>query len=156
MDVSVSISWDEPCDNNLPIVSYKIYLGQMKTQDAKSQTKIYWEHVQTIDQLSNDPYFEGKITNNCTVSGLQPNTCYYLKVTAVNEIGNEGYHAKEPFFVQTMDSKINNCDSLYVWGYNARNELGLPDNVIENNADHFINQAMTIPVASPMFDRFTY
>jgi len=27
MDVSVSISWDEPCDNNIPITSYKVYLG---------------------------------------------------------------------------------------------------------------------------------
>jgi len=96
--------------------------------------------VQTVDSLSDDPYFEGKITTSCTVTGLQQTTCYYLKVTAVNENGHEGYHAKEPFFIQTMDAKINNCDSLFVWGYNARSELGLSDSAIKANADSFSNQ----------------
>lgn len=156
MDTSVTISWEEPCNNNIPISSYKVYLGIHRALDAKSEAKIHWEHKLTVDSLSDDPFFEGKIESRCTVSGLEPCSCYYLKVTAVNENGEEGYHSKEPFFVQTMGKKITNCDSLYVWGYNARNELGLPDNVIDENQTEYVDQAMTKPTANPMFNGFTY
>jgi alpha-tubulin suppressor-like RCC1 family protein len=77
-------------------------------------------------------------------------------VTAVNEKGDEGYHSKDPFFVQTMKQKINNCDSLFVWGYNGQNELGLPDNEITENQADYVKQSMTKPVFSPMFNGFTY
>ena len=43
MDTSVTISWEQPCDNNVPIVSYKVYLGTLRAQDAKSQAKVVWE-----------------------------------------------------------------------------------------------------------------
>ena len=90
------------------------------------------------------------------MTGLQPDSCYYLKVAAVNENGDEGYHVKEPLFVKTMEPLVNNCDGLYVWGYNARNELGLPDNTIDDVRDEYVSGAMSRPIRNPMFDGFVY
>ena len=137
LDTSVTISWEQPCDNNTPITQYKVYLGVLRSQDAKSQAKIAWDSVQVVNKLSDDPYFESKVETRCTVTGLFRDSCYYLKVTAVNENGEEGYHSKEPLFVKTMETKVNNCDGLYVWGYNARSELGLSDDAIELNKNDF-------------------
>lgn len=156
LDTSVDISWEQPCDNNTPITQYKVYLGVLKLQDAKTQAKIVWDLSKVVESISDEPYFEGKIETRCTVTGLQPDSCYYIKVTAVNENGEEGYHAKEPIFVKTMEPKVNNCDGLYVWGYNNRSELGLSDDTIEENKDDFQGQAVTRPIRNPMFDGFTY
>lgn len=59
-------------------------------------------------------------------------------------------------FVKTMEPKVKNCDGLYVWGNNARNELGLPDNIIELSQDDYFGGSMTKPMRNPMFDRFVY
>lgn len=155
MDTWISISWDEPCNNNLPIISYMVYLGTLKIKDAKSSPKVMWDLIETIDWFSEDPGFEGKIESRYTISGLKPNFCYYVKVTAVNEKG-EGYHAKEPYFIKTMEDKINSSDSLFVWGYNARNEIGLPDSSIDDFKADYIKNSMTKPLQNPMFNNLTY
>lgn len=152
MDTTISISWEPPCDNNIPISSYKVYRGIMKITDAKQQAKIFWDHVDTVDHFNDDPFFGAK----CTLTGLEPDTCYYVKIAAINERGEEGYHSTEPFFVKTMTNKISHCDSLFSWGYNARNEIGIPDEVIDANSADFVNGAMTKPVRSPMFDGIVY
>lgn len=104
-----------------------------------------WECIQKIDWISQDPVYENKIESRYTITGLQENTCYYLKVVAVNEKG-EGYSPKEPFFFQTMAQKILACESLYVWGYNGRNELGLSDDQISANKSDYLKAAMTKPL----------
>ena len=104
-----------------------------------------WECIQKIDWISQDPGYENKIESRYTITGLQENTCYYLKVVAVNEKG-EGYSPKEPFFCQTMAQKILACESLYVWGYNGRNELGLSDDQISANKSDYLKAAMTKPL----------
>jgi alpha-tubulin suppressor-like RCC1 family protein len=82
--------------------------------------------VDTIDWYSDEPFFAEKIKSSYTITHLNPATIYYVRVNAVNEQG-EGYTNKEAFFIKTMSEKIDHCDSLYVWGNNASNELGLPD-----------------------------
>jgi hypothetical protein len=108
--------------------------------------------VDTVDQFGDDPFFG----TSCTLSGLEPDTAYYIKVTAVNEHAEEGYHSNNPFFVKTMRSNINDCDSLYSWGYNARNETGLPDDLIDQHSLDYVNGAMCKPVRNPMFNNLTY
>ena len=45
-----------------------------------------------------------------------------------------------------MSDKIDQCDSLYVWGNNASNELGLPDDAQLDNG------CMTKPDKNISFD----
>jgi alpha-tubulin suppressor-like RCC1 family protein len=90
-----------------------------------------------------------------TISGLQPDTGYFIKVTATNEDG-EGYSPKEPFYVLTMSSQINICDSLYVWGNNASSEIGLNDETVEANKAHYQGCRMTKPIRHAMFNGIVY
>ena len=55
-----------------------------------------------------------------------------------------------------MDTRINNCESLYVWGYNARNEIGLPDSSINEFKTDYVKGCMTKPLRNPMFNELTY
>lgn len=55
-----------------------------------------------------------------------------------------------------MTCKISACESLYVWGYNGRNELGLPDDTISANKSDYLKSAMTKPLKNSMFDGLTY
>lgn len=48
---------------------------------------------------------EDQITSY-TIPDLEPNSIYYLRVNAVNALG-EGYLADRPSFVRTMEDTLN-------------------------------------------------
>jgi len=56
----------------------------------------------------------------------------------VNGIG-EGYRPIEASFIRTMDDNLNDPGSLYVWGNNQNSELGLTDELVEENSDFYKN-----------------
>jgi len=60
------------------------------------------------------------------ISDLEPNKIYYVRIFAVNAVG-EGYPADDSAFIRTMDDALNEPGSLYVWGNNQSSELGLTD-----------------------------
>jgi hypothetical protein len=53
-------------------------------------------------------------------------TCYYVMVTADNDLG-EGYKA-QPLMIRTMSQDLDTeVYTPYVWGNNANSEIGLSD-----------------------------
>ena len=65
------------------------------------------------------------------INNLIPDTVYYVKVNAQNELG-EGYNHDYPFMIRTLSYSTNsdhlNLYSLYVWGFDNNSQLGLLDN----------------------------
>ena len=65
-----------------------------------------------------------------TVIDLEQSTSYYIKIRAENLFG-EGYEAKFPQLISTIDTKLHKPTSLYVWGNNQSSEIGLTDEIVE-------------------------
>lgn len=89
------------------------------------------------------------------VPDLDPDTIFYVWVHAVNALG-EGYPAEQPNFVRTMGDSLNEAGSLYVWGNNKSSELGLTDQLVEENKDGYRKFAMHKPVKQSMFNSIVY
>ncbi|CDW81553.1 regulator of chromosome condensation [Stylonychia lemnae] len=132
-----TIKWIKPNENNCPITAYKIYLGQkiihrgdyftwmdtIDDKDSNSSLSLDSEGASfiEIEELSKD-------TLTYTFDNLDDNTGYYIKITAVNEIG-EGYQGKA-LYVQTP-SYENISAQLFVWGSNSHSQLALLDDSID-------------------------
>ena len=63
-------------------------------------------------------------TSNFEVTGLTPDTVYFVMITATNLKG-EGYKQKHGQFIKTMKESMYTPCSLYVWGDNSSSQLGL-------------------------------
>ena len=96
-----------------------------------------------------------KVYQTYTVINLEPNHSYYIKVRAENALG-EGYVAKFPQIIMTLDSSMHKLKNLYVWGNNASSEIGLTDDIVEENKDSYIKCDMMKPVKHPMFNGILY
>ena len=116
-DTSLVIEWDRPCDNNSEIILYNIYISLSK--EPNEMDDMYQTEAKPEEQ-----YAEYRIPD------LQANTIYYIRVLAVNGIG-EGYKPTQASFARTMDDNLNEPGSLYVWGNNQSSELGLTDELVE-------------------------
>ena len=95
----ITIEWDKPNHNNCQITAYKIYLGQKTIQRGN-----YFTWMNNIDdkESSNSDISINSDTSSSyieidevtqtqyTFLGLESKIGYYVKVTAVNDIG-EGY-----------------------------------------------------------------
>jgi len=79
------------------------------------------------------------------IPDLEPNTIYYLRVFAVNAIG-EGYKPDQPVFARTMEDTLHEPGSLYVWGNNLSSELGLTDEQVEENKQSYKKSSMRAPI----------
>ena len=78
-----------------------------------------------------------------------------MRVFAVNGIG-EGYKPIESCFIRTMDDNLNDPGSLYVWGNNQSSELGLTDEMVEENKLSYKKCSMRQAVRHHMFDGIVY
>jgi len=87
----VMISWDCPDSNNCKIDSFKIYISEndilSHKRNAPSQNTVH--SMILIEEVPNDENFQFCYK----LSGLKSSSAYFIKVTAVNKIG-EGYHPK--------------------------------------------------------------
>mmetsp|Transcript_17483 Transcript_17483/g.22142 ORF Transcript_17483/g.22142 Transcript_17483/m.22142 type:complete len:119 (+) Transcript_17483:1404-1760(+) len=92
-DDSIVIEWEKPCDNNEEIVLYNINVSESK--EINEMDILY-----QTEAKADEPYASYKLPD------LEPNTIYYVRVCAINSIG-EGYPAKNVTFVRTMDDSIN-------------------------------------------------
>lgn len=131
-DDSVVIEWDRPCSNNEEIILYNIYVSETST---RQETDLMY---QTEAHPANE-FASYKIPD------LEPDTIYYVWIHAVNALG-EGYKAKRPGFMRTMTDSLNQPGSLYVWGNNKNSEVGLTDQLVEENKADYHNFSMTKPV----------
>ena len=89
------------------------------------------------------------------IPDLEPDTIYYVRIQAVNAIG-EGYKADQPAFIRTMEDNLNEPGSLYVWGNNQSSEIGLTDQQVDENKADYKKCAMSKPVRHTMFDGIIY
>ncbi len=148
------IEWDAPSANNSPITQYKVYLSSkqvkinhIQEEDSKDQTpeqqaKHDLKQVATIEISQNQRYHE--------FFDLEPSTCYYVVVTAVNKLG-EGYQNK-PVMVRTMPIDINSqAGTLYVWGSNINSEIGLTDDQVVQNVSFFQKSSMKKAIRQTCF-----
>ena len=140
---SIVFEWDKPCDNNEEIILYNVYVGEQKQFEIDSA--LLYQTEATADQN----------IASYKVTDLEPDQIYYVRVFAVNSKG-EGYPAKQPFFARTMKEDLTEPGSLYVWGNNASSELGLTDEMVEDNKASYERCAMFKPIRQPMFDGIVY
>ena len=71
-----------------------------------------------------------------------PNTCYYVYVTAENELG-EGYKPENPQMLITSPWIVKGKKSnLYVWGSNHNSELGISDQQAKENSNDYVKHSM--------------
>lgn len=145
---SFSVDWLAPKDNNSPITSYNVYLStktiscdrtQLFSQQEIKSKNHQFTLVHTIEDISKRRF---------TFTGLDPDTCYFIRVTAVNDKG-EGYQA-DPFMVRTAAARP--LCNVYVWGSNLNSELGLSDQIIEENKDIFSNYSIKKPILNSYFN----
>lgn len=85
----------------------------------------------------------------CDVYDLEPDTGYFIKINAENELGI-GYE-EEPFFVRTMPAVFDKPCGLYVWGANTQSQLGLSDEQISANIKLYHKYRMTQPLKNETF-----
>ena len=146
-----AISWDAPSDNNSPIQKYNVYLSSKRIHineirpEPQAHTKVE-EELRKIGVITEkeDRYFEFK--------NLDKGTCYYVVVTAVNELG-EGYKAV-PTMLITLHLDINTKSlSPYVWGSNVNSEIGLSDDIVLKNISYYKKYSMNKAVRNTMFER---
>lgn len=114
------ISWNCPDNNNCKIDSFKIYLSEtdIETHQKKVHAPNSQPKLELVKEIPNDNKF-------CyLIQGLKSRSAYYIKVTAVNKIG-EGYHPKQLQIILTQSESFASPKKLYVWGSNKVSELGL-------------------------------
>jgi Fibronectin type III domain len=130
------VEWDAPPCNNSPIKGYNVYLSKKTikigeinpSQDHQEKEGHQLVKVATKDIADNVRYHEFR--------ELELGTCYYVVVTAINELG-EGYKAA-PFMVRTLSQNLDTqAGSLYVWGSNTNSELGLSDDQVLKNISFY-------------------
>lgn len=101
-----------------------IKIGEISSnQDHHKEEKTFSDLVKvaTIDIADNVRFHEFR--------DLELGTCYYVVVTAVNDLG-EGYKSV-PFMVRTLSQNLDKeAGSLYVWGSNINSELGLSEDQV--------------------------
>jgi hypothetical protein len=78
---SFAIEWKKPCDNNVPITHFKVYL---RTIEFDEYDLIGDLNVEEMDESGNYCY---------EVTSLFASSVYYVIVNAVNSLG-EGYRPK--------------------------------------------------------------
>lgn len=86
----------------------------------------------------------------CELTDLQPDTIYYVRVNAVNELG-VGYDAQSTFFM-TPDYSSSKAYSLYVWGENSNAQLGLSDEQITETKENYRKYKMLKVVKNESFE----
>jgi len=144
---SFAIEWKKPCDNNILITHFKVYL---KTQEFDEFEPIGDLAIEEVDENGNFCY---------EVTGLLASYDYYIIVNAINAQG-EGYRPKYGQFVRTMSQDMYNTSSLYVWGNNESSELGLPEELITEGvkepASGVEKNKITKPVKGEKFNQMVY
>lgn len=115
---TISIEWGAPANNNSKIISYNVYLSDVKTASSK------FKKMAVVS------------LNSFTLIGLKSDTVYYVIVTAFNKNG-EGYLSKVPNFVRTSSTTTQHPCSLYVWGSNTNSELGLDERDVLDNSENY-------------------
>ena len=118
-DDSLIIEWERPCDNGSEIILYNIYVSE-----SKDNTELEVMYQTEANPEVQYPTYK--------IPDLEPNTIYYVRVFAQSGEG-EGYKPAESSFIRTMDDNLNEPGSLYVWGNNSNSELGLTDEIVEEN-----------------------
>ena len=111
---------------------YNIYISENK--EVTNMDMLYQTEAKKEEELS------------YKISDLEPNKIYYVRIFAVNAIG-EGYPAEESSFVRTMDDTLNEPGSLYVWGNNQSSELGLTDAHVALLRSYTVRVKMTLIVS---------
>lgn len=139
---SVILEWDKPCNNNEEVVLYNIYVSEER-------------EVTQEDQLYQTEAIADQDVATYKVADLEPKKIYYVRVFAVNAIG-EGYPAEQSTYVRTMDDALSEPGSLYVWGNNQSSELGLTDEQVEENKASYSRCTMRTAVKHSMFDGIVY
>jgi hypothetical protein len=114
---SFAVGWDPPCSNNVPTTHFSVYLRRQGDEEYLDVGDL---PVTAVDE---DGSFAYEITH------LAPDSCYYVMVTAFNELG-EGYRPKYGQLVLTMKETMYNPGSLYVWGNNESSELGIGEEIM--------------------------
>ena len=127
-DDSVVIEWEKPCDNNEEIVLYNIQVSERR--ETNEMDILHQTEAKPEEQFA-----------TYRIPDLEPDTVYYVRVVAVNAIG-EGYSPEKVHFVRTMKDSINEPGSLYVWGNNQSSELGLSDEAVQEHKNIYYNYAI--------------
>ena len=81
-----------------------------------------------------------KLETYFRMENLQPDSAYYLIVTAVNEHG-EGYKTEVATMVRTLPIEAQKTRDLYVWGSNTNSEIGLTEALVADNKAVFTKTA---------------
>ena len=83
------------------------------------------------------------------LNGLEPSSGYYVMVTAENEHG-EGYRPEMPSIVLTQAPSFQETSSMYVWGSNSMSELGLSEQQVEANKQHYNKTDKSAILSKPL------
>lgn len=127
------LSWDPPEDNNSKIKTYHVYMSNVvikNTQTPDMSVSEAKHEYKKVGDTGNDLSCWYKL------NGLEPNSAYYVLVTAENEHG-EGYRPAYPSIVLTQPQSFQDTSSMYVWGSNSMSELGLSEQQVEANKQHY-------------------
>jgi hypothetical protein len=81
---------------------------------------------------------DGETNISCTfrIQDLNPSSAYYVQVKAENQYG-EGYEAEKPTIILTQPATFKSPCRLYVWGSNTNSEIGLTEELVEQNKQHY-------------------
>mmetsp|Transcript_18084 Transcript_18084/g.30862 ORF Transcript_18084/g.30862 Transcript_18084/m.30862 type:complete len:246 (+) Transcript_18084:1284-2021(+) len=155
-DTFAEIEWDEPEANNSKILSYTVYLSDQRILNLHSHNA--GTSTRTFENQGKHKFVKhGEAqapTTSFRLTGLTPSCAYHVKVTASSEMG-EGYFTKRALMVITHQSLLPK--SLYVWGDNSYSEIGLNEQLVEENkADYRLTQKkayLSKPVSLPQFSK---
>lgn len=97
-----------------------------------------------VEEIANDKKFCYKL------KGLKSRSAYFVKVTAVNKIG-EGYHPKQLQMILTQSENFDSQKKLYVWGSNKVSELGLTQEHVNSNNTNYLRTQKDAYLTKPIF-----
>lgn len=127
-----------------------------KISEIAQESKISQNDSQKMILVEEIPFMKNPYYK---LRDLQPSSSYFVKVTAVNQIG-EGYHPKSQQLVLTQNEHFEKKKSLYVWGSNNYSELGLQEKHVNDNATNYLrtkNAAyLTKPIYQDTFQDFVH
>ncbi|CDW84777.1 regulator of chromosome condensation family protein [Stylonychia lemnae] len=150
----VAFEWDEPADNNSRILRYHIYVSDFTISKDHVYQQDFSQEIQrknqTFKKLDTIPNVENELFY--TMTDLKPNTCYFVQVTAENELG-EGYKQDQPELIMTAPFTVKGKKSnLYVWGSNHNSELGISDEQAKVNAGDYVKHSMKKAIKNKQFE----
>ena len=141
------ISWYPPDENNSKIQSFRVYVSEtdvLSHHNQKNQSSSSQVGMKLVEDVPNDNSFCYKLR------GLKPNSAYFVKVIAVNAIG-EGYSPKHLSLILTHKESFELEKKLYVWGSNNNSELGLGQEHVNANNTNYLRTQKDAYLTKPIY-----